>query len=238
MPLIKDLVDVGFPARQAKIIAQQGGWCEVDETWVYDSAGVVRGLPALASSLYQTGDKIKFTQHGTTKYFYVDMGSFPLPDLYSIGLNAGSSYTLEDTATYPITNICISRVERPFGFPQWFNWTPTCTAGGSMTWTSVKIDYARFMMEGKRVEAHFYCNGTTGGTASNQLRVSLPVTSTTTNVVQGRSYTYDSAPSQGFINISVAGGGVYAACFKADSSNFGLGSTRIGSGFVSYEAAA
>lgn len=136
MPRIKDLVNVGFPGRQAKIIASQDGWVEVDETWSYASATTIT-VPTGAASRFQVGDKLRLTQT-TVKYFYV----VAVADTV-LTVTGGSDYAVANEA---ISLIAYSRCERPFGFPDFFSYTPTI--GNVM---GSDIGYARFSIKGKLV---------------------------------------------------------------------------------------
>jgi hypothetical protein len=94
-----------------------GGWIATDDSWTYyDSTHIT--VPSDATLLYSKGDKIKFTQHGSVKYFSViNVSSTRLT------VTAGSDNTVEDTATYPITLPYYSKNENPAGFPAYFNFT-------------------------------------------------------------------------------------------------------------------
>ena len=62
----------------------------------------------------------------------------------------------------------------------WTSWTPTFGASGSMTYTSVTATAKYMIVEGT---TYFWidADGITGGTASTQLRFTLPVTSAVSN---------------------------------------------------------
>ena len=70
-----------------------------------------------AASRWEKWDKIKFTQHSVTKYGYVHVVNDT-----SIGFYAGNVNVVEDTTSYPITNIYLSRMEKPKGFPNSFTY--------------------------------------------------------------------------------------------------------------------
>jgi len=59
----------------------------------------------------------------------------------------------------------------------WLTWTPTVTASGSMTISGVTIYLAEYIRIGPLVHFHFTVSCTTGGTASTDIDVSLPVAS-------------------------------------------------------------
>jgi len=92
-------------------LSLKNGWIPVFQTWSYASSITIT-VPTGAALLYQKGDKIKFTQHGVIKYFYI----LNVIDTV-LTVSAGSSYTVENTSTYPITDIYLSHQENPIGFP-------------------------------------------------------------------------------------------------------------------------
>ena len=109
--------------------AAADGWIPVTiGSWAYASISTIT-VPAGASTKYSAYSKVKFTQHGVVKFGYIYPTSDTLLTLY-----AGSDYAIEDTATYPITNIHYSNASTPIGFPQRFAYTPSL--GGS-AWTVV-----------------------------------------------------------------------------------------------------
>ena len=92
------------------------GWVEVNETWTYASATTIT-VPTDATLTYQKGMKIRFKQGGAYKYFY---GKTIAATLLTV--TGGSDYSVANSA---ITDVAYSFIERPFGFPEWFNYTPT-----------------------------------------------------------------------------------------------------------------
>jgi hypothetical protein len=94
------------------------GWLNVTDTWAYASATTIT-VPSGAASLYQKGDKLRFKQGGGYKYYYI----VGVADTV-LTVTGGSDFTVANSA---ITDIAISRASNPFGFPHWFNWTPTFT---------------------------------------------------------------------------------------------------------------
>ncbi|MBX9580471.1 MAG: hypothetical protein K2X87_09200 [Gemmataceae bacterium] len=104
----------------------------------------------------------------------------------------------------------------------WASWTPTYGASGSMTLTSVSTLLARYQRHGSRVDFSLQFTGTTGGTASNTLTASLPVTSSAQSGMG--LYVIDGSAVAGYATIG--GGGTNLSVSKYDTSNFGLGSGR------------
>ena len=54
------------------------------------------------------------------------------------------------------------------------SYTPTATPGGSMTFGSVAIDYAKYFRIGKLCFISIYLSGTIGGTPTSYIDISLP----------------------------------------------------------------
>lgn len=118
----------------------------------------------------------------------------------------------------------------------WTTWSPTHAASGSMTFTSVTADVAKYIRCGKLVLAVYRGNGMIGGTPSNTLYVSLPV------APSSAMHTYDVAAA-GWIG---QGSTVTAQAFiydatawavtRYDSANFSAGSLTMSSMLI-YEAA-
>lgn len=95
--------------------ADPSGWIAVTESTFTRNNNNLLNVVTGAASRWEKWDKIKFTQHGMTKFGYVHL----VTDT-TLGFYAGSANVVENTTTYPITNICVSRVEKPFGFPNSF----------------------------------------------------------------------------------------------------------------------
>lgn len=77
-------------------------------------------------------------------------------------------------ANAPITDTFVSYIENPEGFPQWFNYTPTYTPAGSMTFTTVTTNYAIWTVRGRSILINIRFQGTVGGTPSASIKQSLP----------------------------------------------------------------
>jgi hypothetical protein len=128
-------------------------WLNVTDTWAYASATTVT-VPSGAASLYQKGDKLRLKQGAGYKYFYI----VGVADTV-LTVTGGSDFTVADAA---ITDIAISRASSPFGFPGFFNWTPTISGFA----TAPTITSAYFSLTGLSVNGHFETathasNGTT-----------------------------------------------------------------------------
>lgn len=141
MPRIKDLVQY-FTAQQSKLICDfLGGWEEPDEIWSYSSSTQIT-VPTGASSRFAVGDRIRFKQGGSYKYYVV----YGIPSATTVNISGGTDYTVANSA---ITDIGVSRHPAPIGFPSYFNYQPTLTtqAGGLANTTRL---YAYFNLIGKQ----------------------------------------------------------------------------------------
>ena len=145
------------------------GWMPVSESWSYASATTIT-VPSGAASRFQKGDKLKLTNNSTTKYFYI----VGVADTV-LTVTGGSDYTVHDSA---ISNIYVSRADRPFGFPVVFSYTPVVTAPGGTAPTFATAT-GKFSMGNGRVFVSIYLVNTSGGTAGATavpVFVSVPVT--------------------------------------------------------------
>jgi len=85
------------------------GWTSAGETWTYASASTIT-VPSGAASKYQKGDKIRFKQGATYKYFYIITVADTL-----LTVTGGSDYTVATPTA--ITDNYYSHSENPLGFP-------------------------------------------------------------------------------------------------------------------------
>ena len=119
----------------------------------------------------------------------------------------------------------------------WTAYTPTVTSsGGSIT--TVGAVSAVYQQVGKTVFVNFSVAITTVGTASGQLLLTLPVSSSTNMPVDGAFGTARETVLTGFsLTVSKSAGG-RAAIYKYDGSGvFPLGNGVTAKGFIIYEAA-
>ena len=169
MPNVNDLIQCSFTPKQAQAIADQTGWCDIDEEWSYASASTIT-VPSDATTRFQIGDRLRLN-NTTTKYFYVIGVSATV-----LTVTGGSDYAVANSV---ITNIAYSRVLRPFGFPDTFNWSPRAFGAlAPMTYTDggVTVNVAQFSMLGRIITGYIDVSGTTGGTASGGIIFQLPAT--------------------------------------------------------------
>lgn len=108
---------------------------------------------------------------------------------------------------------------------KWKNWTPTYDATGSMTWTSITTQIARYFQVGNTVYFQITATGTTGGTANTSVTFTLPVrpVQTTTSDFGGGCLTEDAVEGAGAWRWTSAD---RIRVFKYDGTNWGLGAGR------------
>lgn len=195
-------------------------WIAVSATWTRtgDHAFTVSDD---VTSTYTKGRKVRYKDGGSYEYGVIASSSYSAPNT-TVTLITNSSYAM---ASATITDTYLSDAQNPSGWPDWFNFSPTWAASGSMTFTSVTTSFCKWRSEGGKTIRYIGQGvGTTGGTASNTLTVTLPV-----NAAEGANSPAAAA--------WVADGGLAlaSACYasatllsgrKADSSNFGLGTGR------------
>jgi len=69
------------------------------------------------TALLSLGQKIKITQNGTIRYFFiVKIGAYTGGNT-DVDVYGGTDYVVANTGTYPITLPCFSMAKAPFGFP-------------------------------------------------------------------------------------------------------------------------
>lgn len=213
-------------------IASDDGWTTSTDTWVYASASTFTIAGVDRTTIYRKGTRIRFKQGGSFKYAVVVSSTFSTNTTVTIAVN--TDYTIANAA---ITDNAYSYQVNPLGYPGWFNWTPTLSASGSMTFTSTTVTQAKFNIIGSVCHIKIYCSGTTGGSGSQRILFTLPVNilSTDNNIEPGAACAIsDSTASVGYIGGSGVGPGVMAA-LKSDNSNWGLGSGRRFTAVFSYD---
>jgi len=165
------------------------GWIPANGTWTYASATTIT-VPNGAAGKYQKGDKIRLKQGGAYKYYYIITVADTL-----LTVTGGIDYTVANAA---ITDNCYSHIENPLGFPDWFNWTPTWSAGGSMTVASVVLSFALFSIKGGLLFYKTMAVMTTGGTAHSDIYFTTVLNRKTIYTWEsvGYGYAYDGADNQ------------------------------------------
>jgi hypothetical protein len=151
------------------------GWTKANETWTYASATTFTISGDMRTKYNGVkGMKIKLTQSGTTKYFYVLSVTYSAPNT-TITITGGSDYTLSNEA---ITDNYYSRMDTPNGFPHWFNYNATLTGNGGSAGTYAESDtISRFSITGRTCHLKVQKHPTDKGSWSGNVQLSLPVAS-------------------------------------------------------------
>lgn len=92
------------------------GWIELSESWTYASASTIN-VPTDATTRFQKWMKIRFKQGGNYKYYIAHTIAATL-----LTVCVNTDYTVANSA---ITNIAISFIEEPYGFPAYFSTADT-----------------------------------------------------------------------------------------------------------------
>ena len=112
----------------------------------------------------------------------------------------------------------------------WQDWTPTFSAGGSMTYAVSTLRYARYRRVGNGVEFALSAIGTTGGTADQDIFVALPIApkNKTTDSVEAVFCSQIGDPTPTFpANAFYSDSQNLLFIRKADGTNWTLGANRI-----------
>lgn len=140
--------------------------------------------------------------------------NYVLVDRFAATLSAGAGHTW-------------SNAGKVYGEPiyetRWLDWTPAYTAG-TMTYTSVTLAIAKYQIENRNINLAFRTSdGTTGGTASNLINVSLPFNLLGCNV-RNAIYVFDVSSNRlGWADYEKTS---LVELRKHDTTNFGLGANR------------
>ncbi len=200
------------------ISAASDGWTADSNTWTYASASTFTIAGVDVTAQFTTGTRLKFTQT-TVKYAVVISSSFSTNTTVTIAIN--TDYTITNAA---ITLPYYSYQASPQGYPTWFTFAPTYSAGGSMTYTSVVTDTAKIALQGKVFFFEIGARGTTGGTANADIFVgNVPASPVAASFnVGGGAVMYDSSTKGGswYFNSGVI------IFNKYDGSVWGLGATK------------
>ena len=138
------------------------GWISADASWTYASASTIT-VPSGAASLYQKGDKIKWTQT-TVKYgVIVEVAD----TLLTIAVN--TDYTVANAV---ITDNYYSHNENPLGFPARFTFTPNFTG-----FSSVPTGACQYSVNGGIVSVWINAD-TSGASNATTFGFTVPIAST------------------------------------------------------------
>lgn len=198
-------------------------------SWRAASSAVVLGFSRISfASLYSD-----FSGTATNeKYAAFSTAPASGDDVLNIGrfaatLSAGAGYTWT-VPTFTNKNL----VQRPCFETRWLDYQPAYAASGSMTFTTVTTNIARYKLDEETLNAWVKATGTTGGTASTQIQATLPFDSSQVSLVpQG----WGSAVGLAARVSAIAGTPDIMAVSKYDISNYSLGAGVTISGQLIYE---
>jgi len=195
--------------------------------------GIVIG-PARIPFARQFGD---FSTDSTNeKYCSInDISNAASTDPYEVVgyFHAINDGTTDYAWTLPATPITISR---PIFTSEWVDLTPTTLASGSMTYTTTSLELATYQVIYNTVHIVYAIEGTTGGTASNTIRATLPFEGkNTAKFVAAAGYADDGGGAVGGLCFLSTGTPDNVSVKKYDASNFGLGSARKMYPDITYE---
>jgi hypothetical protein len=136
---------------------------------------------------------------------------------FAATLSGGAGYTWTVPA---FTNANL--IQEPIYETRWLGFTATYSASGAMTWTSITTDYSTYKIQSDLVNYELFAIGTTGGSASSELRATLPI---------GASPAFN---AQRFGGGAVDNVGIACLHFisttlntaRFDGANYGLGASR------------
>lgn len=113
--------------RQGQLSSGLDGWIPISDFGNFTFTSDGSGDPQFTISwndnmdllsFIGVGMKIKWTQNGTVRYGFVTYadanGGLTATEMVVYG---GTDYNVENTTTYPVSNIFISREKAPYGFP-------------------------------------------------------------------------------------------------------------------------
>ena len=138
------------------------GWLPMAGPWTYASQFSVN-IPANQGYEYSTFSKIRLTQNGVNKYFYLN---YATPN--TLNFVSNTDFSVENTTTYPITNMSRSNLETPGSFPAWFNYTPTGIATSNVTLSG------RFNITNRTCKVQFLATFTGGITFTTMPTLPIP----------------------------------------------------------------
>jgi len=156
------------------------GWLDALETWTYASANTFT-VVGNQTTKYTKGTRVKFTQT-TVKYGTVINSTYSAPN---------TTVTLAPNNDFSITNAVISANYysyqlNPQGYPGLFTYTPTVTADAG-TPITVSVP-SSFQVVGNVVFVTGVCTVTNKGTATGQIKLSVPVPLTKNGACNATEY--------------------------------------------------
>lgn len=213
----------------ARLAAVEGdiktGWIPAGETWTRTSANTFT-VAGDVTGKYGIGDKIRCHCGGTKAFYIINVAYAEGTTTVTVSPGVVYPTMAPTTLTVDITanSNYYSKIENPQGFPGWFSYNPSYGASGSMTYTNVVTSYAKFRISGECGFLKVRASGTTGGSASTYITVSLPFAAYTGIGGSGAVLITDSGVGGGFGHMD--GSNANFRIYKNDASNWGLGATK------------
>lgn len=207
------------------------GWINLPLTPVYGSATTFT-YPADLTGILDGGDKIKVTNNGSTKYFYV----LP-PVTFSSGsstvtITGGSDYSLVNSGSPVMASLSYSKLATPHGFPQWFNYTPS--------WTGFSANPSggagqQFCISGHTVLVSTHTG--TGTSNATTFTMSLPVTASSISGIaqRGALKGVDNGTAFTTATYEILSSGTVVTFYKDYSgSGWTASGGKLANGFITY----
>lgn len=183
------------------------------------SGAITETLPAGLSSL-QTCVLVIKKKDSSANAVTVSAGSSTIDGQGSLSL-----YTQDASVTLQWNGSTWS-IEAAVG-GLWANWTPTVSGSGSMTVSSLSVTDAQFQQVGSLIYAKCLLSFTLGGTASNQLTVTLPTTAAGATAIFSTQVNPASSPGNWISAVGFVSGNQILVRISSQP-NFTLGATGVG----------
>lgn len=172
----------------------------------------------LASDFVNSGGDEKYARFGAATSL-VDFTEVVNIGRFAATLSASPSFNWS-VPSFNNANL----IQEPIYETRWLTWKPTYGATGSMTYTTVTEEIARYMVSQKSLSITLRSFGTTGGSASNALDASLPFSFTAPmNGQFSVPRLFDGASLAGIISDHTNN---VIRFSRYDNANFGLGANR------------
>jgi len=166
------------------------GWIPIstNPSYVSGTSIVFIGVSPLS---FPVGTKVKFTQSGTVKYFYVLSAVYA--GTLTLTLTGGSDYTVANVA---ITEFYYSH-GLAYGFPDFFNYTPVVTSdAGSAGAYAQTNNYSKFKINNGSCLWTMYLKITNIGSWTGRIIIVPPVNAISTPIVYPTVYFGQAMPTK------------------------------------------
>lgn len=174
------------------------GWVMSDKTWTYSSATSF-SVSGDARLYISKGDKIKLTQGGATKYYYVTGLTYSSPNttITILGDYNTSTSSYINLINSTITDCYYSHEANPIGFPYAFNFSPTFVG------MQVGSYVYKYNIQGNVVNIRFSFVWGAGTPSGGNFSISLPISNPDGQLGMGSVY-YEDNETQGYVGVVCA----------------------------------